>query len=146
MENDHTDGHVDVAACFAAPGKVIVQTCGDEDDPNHEPLKANLEVLKAATDAKGRDLEIVEVEQPERYVDSNLGRIPFSYVNFYIANGGLILPTYDDPRDHDALEAISSCFPDRKTVEVPARPIFMGGGGIHCITQQQPRAAKDPKN
>ena len=143
MENDHTDGHVDTVACFAAPAKVIVQVCSDEDDPNHAPLKANLELLKSETDAKGREFEIIEIEQPARYVDPDVGRVPFSYVNFYIANGGLILPTYDDARDQDAFDSIAACFPDRKAVEVPARSLFLGGGGIHCITQQQPRSAKD---
>jgi agmatine deiminase len=142
LENDDTDGHVDNVACFVRPGVVMALTSGDPADGNYAMLTDNMERLRQATDAAGRALEIVTVEQPRRREMEDGRRLAASYINFYIANGGVIMPAFEDPQDRHAYDAAVRAFPDRKVVQVPVTEIVYGGGGIHCITQQQP--AGDP--
>jgi agmatine deiminase len=139
LDNDDTDGHVDNIACFVRPGVVMAATCDDPADPNHAILNDNLARLKRARDAKGRALEIIELPQPReaRHLDGQ--RLALSYVNFYIANGGIVMESFGDANDAQAYEIVSKAFPDRKVVQVRAEAILAGGGGIHCITQQQPK-------
>jgi agmatine deiminase len=153
---DETSGHVDNLCCFIRPGVVALAWTDDQSDPQYEISLDTYEQLKAATDAKGRKLEIHKIHQPDpiyiteeesQGVDVVGGTLPRkpgdrlagSYINFYIANRGVVVPTFDDPHDQAALEALQKLFPDRKMVGVPAREILLGGGNIHCITQQQPR-------
>lgn len=136
---DETDGHVDNVACFARPGVVLAASCPDEGDPNFELLKANEEILRDVTDAKGRRLDVLMIDQPARMEEDGV-RLASSYINFYIANGGIVMPSFEDRRDAAARRAIAQAFPHRKVVQVPAIDIVRGGGGIHCITQQQPKA------
>lgn len=138
LENDETDGHVDNIACFARPGVVLVLSCEDPEDANYEIFEDNLKRLEAARDAKGRELEIIRIEQPRRIEDEDGGRIAASYVNFYIANGAILLPSFEDGKDKDAFETLQKVFADRKICQLPALDIVRGGGGFHCITQQQP--------
>jgi agmatine deiminase len=138
LHNDETDGHVDNLACFARPGVVLAASCPDEGDPNYEILRANEEFLRASTDAKGRALEVVTIDQPAR-MEEDGERLASSYINFYIANGGIVMPSFEDRRDAAARRAIAQAFPHRKVTQAPAVDIIRGGGGIHCITQQQPR-------
>jgi agmatine deiminase len=138
LEDDETDGHVDNLACFVRPGAVLALSTGDPEDGNHAALQDNLKRLRAARDAKGRELEVIEVQQPARSEGADGRRLAKSYVNFYIANGGIVMPSYEDSLDTAAFEAIGQCFPGRETRQVPAVDIVPGGGGIHCITQQQP--------
>jgi agmatine deiminase len=137
LENDLTDGHVDNLACFATPGVVLAASCPDTSDANHRPLADNLHRLRAARDAVGRKLEILELPLPSRR-DTAGGRLAMSYVNFYLANGAVIVPAFDDPADRVAADILRRAFPDRSLVQLPALDILEGGGGIHCITQQQP--------
>ena len=81
---------------------------------------------------------MIEIEQPHAHKGDEGGRLGTSYINFYLANGGVVMPAFEDPNDRPAYEAIAQCFPDRRVVQVPALDIVHGGGGIHCITQQQP--------
>lgn len=138
LENDHTDGHVDNVACFVKPGVVVAMVAEDPEDGNHAPLQANLDILKGETDAKGRPLEVVELPQPKARMGLDGGRLALSYVNFYFANGGLILPEFGDPADNKAFDIFEELFPERQIVQIPVIDILHGGGGIHCITQQQP--------
>jgi len=140
LEQDDTDGHVDNLACFVRPGVVLALTCDDPEDGNYAALQDNLNRLRAATDAKGRGLEVIEVLQPARGEDDNGLRLGKSYVNFYIANGGVVIPSFEDGKDAAARDTIAACFPGREVRQVPALDIVHGGGGIHCITQQQPKA------
>ena len=141
LAEDETDGHVDNVACFARPGLVLALVADDPADANHAPLADNLARLAAARDAAGRPLEIVPIRQPaERRLHG--ARLPLSYVNFYLANGAVVAPIFDDPADQPALETLARIFPDRRIVPVPALDIVAGGGGIHCITQQQPAARR----
>jgi len=138
LVDDETDGHVDNLACFVAPGVVLALTSSDPEDANYKALADNLERLRAASDVKGRPLEVIEIEQPKARTGDDGRRLGLSYVNFYIANGGVVMPSFEDPADPRAYETVVRCFPDRQVVQIPALDIVAGGGGIHCITQQQP--------
>lgn len=142
LVEDYTNGHVDEIACFIGPGRVLAQVTSDTSDANYDILKENVERLRAATDAKGRPLQVLTVEQPAPRYDQNGTRLSLSYVNFYIANGGVVMPAYEDAHDKRAFDVISRAFPDRKVIQIPALDLYYGGGGIHCITHQQPT----PKN
>ncbi|WP_189248295.1 agmatine deiminase family protein [Streptosporangium pseudovulgare] len=133
-----TSGHVDLLACFARPGLALCHVQPDPDHPDHEVTRENLRILRSATDARGRALEVVELPAPEtREVDGEL--VDYSYINHYLANGLALLCSFGDPRDAAAAEVFARLFPGRAIETVDARPIFALGGGIHCITQQQPR-------
>lgn len=153
---DETSGHVDNLCCFVRPGVVALTWTDDTSDPQYEISLDAYERLSAATDAQGRKFEICKVHQPGPIlitqeesegvdaIESTLprkagDRLAGSYVNFYIANSGIIMPTFNDPHDQAAIETLQKLFPGRKVVGVPAREILLGGGNIHCITQQQPR-------
>jgi len=138
LEDDDTDGHVDEIACFVRPGVVLALVTSDTSDGNYATLSENLARLKAVRDAKGRALEIIEIEQPARRMLADGRRASLSYINFYLANGGIIMPAFEDPQDKRAYDTLHRVFADRQIVQVPATDIVQGGGGIHCITQQQP--------
>jgi agmatine deiminase len=136
-EQDETDGHIDEIACFARPGLVLALTTDDTGDPNFKVFQDNLDRLKAARDAQGREIEVVTLRQPERR-DHNNVRLTLSYTNFYIANRGIVMPAYEDAADEESFRTLRKVFSDREVIQVPALDIVKGGGGIHCITQQQP--------
>jgi agmatine deiminase len=140
FSDDETDGHVDNVACFAAPGRVILGM-PPKSHPDHKPVQEALKRLRSARDAEGRSLEIAELEQPRKMRTSWSGALlPTSYVNFYLVNGGVILPAFDDKNDEPARRVLAQCFPDRDIMQIDALDIVQGGGGIHCITQQEPAA------
>ena len=139
LDNDETKGHVDNVACFARPGLVLVHSTEDPGDPDYQGLRENAARLRAAKDARGRGLEVVELPAPAPREGKD-GRMTLSYVNFYLANGAVIMPAFGDAKDDEAARIIKGVFPDRRVVTVPAMDIVYGGGGIHCITQQQPSA------
>ena len=132
-----TDGHVDALACFAKPGVVAVSVVRDPTDPDFEILQENARRLRTAKDARGRALEVVEIEQAERE-DWHGEHMLLSYINFYIANGGLIVPAMENAKDEQAYETLSRLFPNHRLVKVSFNSILRTGGGIHCITQQEP--------
>ncbi|MDX2390803.1 agmatine deiminase family protein [Streptomyces sp. NPDC054904] len=134
-----TDGHVDGVCAFAAPGTVVVSLPDDPAHPDHARMRANRAVLEATTDARGRRLEIIEVPQTA-FVDMVDGEIEVSYLNYYVANGGVVVPVAGVPQDEEALAVIATAYPGRKVVGVRAPAIAFGGGGVHCITQQVPAA------
>ena len=138
LEDDHTDGHVDNLCCFAEPGKVLLHACHDEKDYNHKVYLDARARLEAARDAQGRELEIVELEQPKRRKGDDGLRLGLSYINFYLPTGGVVMPAFSDPKDEPAFETLKEVFPDRDVVQVEVSDILLGGGGIHCITQQEP--------
>jgi agmatine deiminase len=137
LADDETAGHIDNVACFARPGLALALAASDPATANHAPLTAAIDRLRTARDARGAPLEVVPIEQPQQRAGSD-GLLSLSYVNFYLANGGLIMPAFDDPADEAAREVVAAAFPDRRVVQLPALAIVQGGGGIHCITQQQP--------
>jgi agmatine deiminase len=154
---DETDGHVDNLACFARPGVVLLTWAEDESDPQHGISREALERLEAATDARGRSFEVVRLPSPGPLtigpeeaagVDAVEGtrprqagdRMAASYVNFHLGTSRVVFPLLDERLDDAAAEALQRCFPEREVVGVPAREILLGGGNIHCITQQVPAA------
>jgi agmatine deiminase len=138
FEEDATGGHVDNVACFARPGVAIALTCRDAKDAHFGFFQDNLARLRAERDAQGRELQLVEVEQPAARFHPDGRRLTTSYLNFYLANGAVILPMFGDPMDNAAHDAISAAFPERRTIQIDASELVYGGGGIHRITQQQP--------
>jgi agmatine deiminase len=139
LEDHDTDGHVDNVAQFVGPGVVLTQTVDDPADPDHDPLAENAERLRSATDARGRRLEVIELGVlPRTTVRGAPGVVP--YVNLYVANGVVVVPTCgDDPdRDREVLGRLRGVFGPREVIGVPARMLAEGGGGVHCITQQVP--------
>ncbi|CAO3419791.1 agmatine deiminase family protein [Azospirillum argentinense] len=136
-QDDETDGHIDEIALFVKPGVVMAITTDDPGDANFKAFQDNLDRLKRARDAQGRELEVIPVRQPARR-DENGVRLTLSYTNLYIANGGIVMPAFEDSADDEAFRIVRRAFPDREVVQVPALDIVRGGGGIHCITQQQP--------
>ena len=138
--DEGTNGHIDNVACFVKPGTVMAMTCNDKSDTYYDRLNENLEVLKTATDSLDRRLEVIEVEMSYKRLIPNDDE-PCSYINYYIANGGIVLPIFHDEKaDENAINIIQSSFPDRKIECVDGLDILLGGGGVHCITQQQPKA------
>ena len=125
-----TDGHIDGIACYVAPATVALLAPDDLGDLDHQPGRDNQERLRAARDARGRGFEVIPFQT------SPPGSVP--YLNFYIANGGLIAPIAGRPEDDQALEQIAKLFPEREVVPVPGETLCFGGGGPHCITQQVP--------
>jgi agmatine deiminase len=141
LENDHTDGHVDTLVRFVRPGVVVAMEPRSADDPNRETLATLIRDASALVDARGRRLEVVRIPSPGKVVDPEGRVMPASYVNFYVCNAGVVVPTYGSPFDAEAVERLAALFPGRRTVGVEARAILSGGGAFHCITQQQPEAA-----
>ncbi|MDF3142122.1 MULTISPECIES: agmatine deiminase family protein [unclassified Streptomyces] len=133
-----TLGHVDIVAAFARPGVVVAHVQPDPAHPDHEVTKEVVGLLKAQTDARGRRLEVVEVPAPT-VLEADGHWVDYSYINHYLCNGGVVLCGFDDPRDELAAGVFRRLFPERTVTLVDARTIFAGGGGIHCITQQQPK-------
>ncbi|TFU05877.1 agmatine deiminase [Polymorphobacter arshaanensis] len=152
---DETDGHTDNFCRFVAPGEVILTWTDDRTDPQYDISSEAFERLQAMTDARGRKLKIHKLHQPDPApitaieaagVDKVAGTLPrqpgdrlaASYVNFYIANDVVVMPRFDDPHDHAAATMLGRLFPGRRILTVPGREILLGGGNIHCITQQEP--------
>jgi agmatine deiminase len=157
--HDETNGHIDNLACFVRPGVVALTWTDNRRDPQYEISHDALARLRKARDARGRRLEVIKLPQPgplhmtdaeaegvlrsERAAARPAGnRLAGSYVNFYIANGGVVMPLLDPRTDKIAARRLKGAFPGRKVVGVPARDILLGGGNIHCITQQIPAAPR----
>ncbi|MEX5235760.1 agmatine/peptidylarginine deiminase [Kocuria arenosa] len=132
-----TRGHVDIVAAFAGPGTVLVHRQDDPAHPDCEVSRQLRAVLAAATDARGRRLRVVDVPAPT-VLDAGDGFVDYSYINHYVANGVVVLCAFDDPHDAVAAGILAQAYPGRAVELVDARDIFAFGGGIHCITQQQP--------
>lgn len=153
--NDETNGHVDNLCCFIRPGEVALTWTDDPSDPQYEISNDAYQRLTATVDFKGRKLQVHKIHQPNPVlitreesegVDAIEGTLPrevgarmaASYINFYLCNDGAVVPLFDDPHDQAALDEIGKMLLGRKVVGIPAREILLGGGNIHCITQQQP--------
>ena len=137
IAGDDTHGHVDDLARFVNPWTVAIAVEPDPSDENHAPLKENLDRLRAATDQDGRPIDVVELPMPRPVVFEGT-RLPASYANFYIANGLVLVPTFNDPSDRRALAILADAFPGREVVGVHAVDLVWGLGTLHCLTQQQP--------
>jgi agmatine deiminase len=136
--NDHTDGHVDNLARFVAAGVVACPIAFGLDDPNADVYDAAARALAGATDAAGRRLRLARIPSPGRVLGEDGHRVPASHMNFVIANGAVIVPTYDLVAGNLAVQALETVFPDRAVIGLPAKALLSGGGSFHCISQQQP--------
>jgi agmatine deiminase len=134
---DDTHGHVDDIARFVAPGVVVLAHEEDPADENHLRSLDNLERLHAARDARGEPLRVVTLPFP-RAVVMDGQRLPASYANFYIGNGVVLVPTFNDPNDRHALNILAQCFPDHQITGIHAVDLVWGLGTLHCLSQQQP--------
>jgi agmatine deiminase len=133
FSDSETDGHVDNIACFAGAGGAILGVPDSKSHPDHAPA------VEARRRLREAGLEVIELVQPRAIRHDRSGRLlQTSYVNFYLCNGGLVMPSFDDAHDEQAKVVLADCFPDLEIVTVPALDIVAGGGGIHCITQQEP--------
>ncbi len=158
---DETDGHVDNLACFARPGQVLLTWTEDESDPQHAISRDAAERLQISSDAQGRPFEVIRLPAPDPLtiteqeadgIEPAPGTLPrragdrmaASYANFYIGNSRIVFPLLDERHDDQAAELLRDCFPGREVVGIPAREILLGGGNIHCITQQVPGVPSPP--
>jgi len=137
---DDTHGHVDDITRFVAAATIATVVEPNASDPNHEPLAENLARLKAARTPDGKQFTVVELPMPRPVVFRGQ-RLPASYANFYIANGLVLVPTFNDPNDRIALGILAEVFPGREVIGVHAVDLVWGLGTLHCMTQQQPAAA-----
>lgn len=134
-----TRGHVDIVATFPAPGRVLIHDQRDASHPDHAVTAEVRAILSAATDARGRKLEIIDLPAPATLRDAH-DWIDYSYINHLVVNGGVIACGFGEARaDTQARDILSAAYPGRKVVTVDARELFARGGGVHCITQQQPK-------
>jgi agmatine deiminase len=157
--NDETDGHVDNLACFARPGEICLTWTDNRRDPQWRVSNDALQRLMAARDARGRRFKVHKLPSPGPLkmtvaeasgVQLRAGakprrareRLAASYANFYVANGGIVVPLLDSRRDAEAIAVLKRVFRGRQVVGVPAREILLGGGNIHCITQQIPASVR----
>ncbi|HIY97247.1 MAG TPA: agmatine deiminase [Candidatus Borkfalkia excrementigallinarum] len=158
--NDETNGHIDNICAFTAPAEVVLAWTDDESDPQYARSLADFRVLSEVRDAKGRPLKIIKLPLPSKPVTvtkeeaeqiecapgetprTKGERLAASYVNFYIANKAVIVPQFGDKNDEVALGALAKLFPTRKIVPVMTRSVLVGGGNIHCITQQIPKGGR----
>lgn len=153
--NDETSGHVDNICCFLRPGEIALTWTDDKSDPQYQISADAYDRLSAETDARGRKIVVHKIHQPDPItislaesegVEVIEGTIPrqagdrmaASYINFYFCNGGVVVPVFGDSHDQKALDTLTKLLPERRVVGIPAREILLGGGNIHCITQQLP--------
>lgn len=138
LENDHTDGHIDTITRFTDSQTIVTSIENDPEDPNHVVMSQNLVQLQQMTDQYGQHFRVVELPLPANYLEGEEGRLPPTYANFYIGNGFVVVPQYNDPNDAQAIEILKPLFPNREVIGLSSRKIIEGGGSFHCITQQQP--------
>jgi len=143
FERFGTRGHVDIVAAITAPGRLVLHSQRDESHPDFAVCREIRAALEASHDAAGRSWEIVEIPAPATLTDDE-GFVDYSYINHLVVNGGVIACGYGDANDKNAAAILAEQYPGRTVVTVDARPLFARGGGIHCITQQQPVPSEHP--
>jgi agmatine deiminase len=137
IAGDDTHGHVDDLARFVNPTTIVAVREEDRGDENYEPLQQNWELLQAATDQDGRPWRVVALPMPSPIYFQGQ-RLPASYANFYIANGLVLVPTFNDERDRQALNTLAELFPDRRVIGIYCGDLVWGLGTLHCMTMQEP--------
>lgn len=140
LADDEAGGHLENVACFIRPGVVMALTVDDRADANFTGLAENLDILRAATDAHGRSLEVLTISQPKPRQRRDGRRLPLSHVSSYVANGAVIVPRFGDAADNAAARVMAVAWPGREIVPVDALAVLQGGGGLHGITLGQPVA------
>jgi agmatine deiminase len=142
IAGDDTSGHIDDFARLAPAGRVLVCATSRRRAADHAPLLRAKKALERAKNASGKSLEVIELPMPDTVTYRDMGHLPASYANFYIANAAVLVPVFNDIMDRAALDIVAGCFPDRPVVGVYARDLVLGLGTLHCSTMQQPLARK----
>ncbi len=137
IAGDDTDGHVDNLARFVGPRCVVSVMAADSADPDYAALAENHRRLSAFSDEQGRGLDVIDLPMPDPVIHAG-NRMPASYANFYIANNVVLMPSYGGPADDEARAILGDCFPGRQIVPIDCRPLIVGLGALHCLTQQIP--------
>jgi len=137
LVGDDTHGHIDDVARFVGERTIVIARPPDRPDPNHAPLAENRARLDRAVGPDGRPFEVVELPMPTARTYSGQP-VPASYLNFYIANDTVLVPTFNDPADREALGTLARLFPDRSVVGLFSGDLIWGLGSVHCLTQQEP--------
>ena len=145
LAGDDTSGHVDTLARFVGPSTVAASVESDSRDENYGTLQENLRRLRSMRDHRGRPLEIAELPMP-RPLRFEGYRLPTTYANFYIANGCVLVPTYNDPHDRVALGVLAECFPHREVCGIHCVDLALGLGALHCLAQQEPAFDSEGEN
>ncbi len=143
LEGDHTDGHIDTIVRFSDDRTIICSVEPDESDTNHASMARNLAQLRALRDAEGQHYRVVELPLPAKRMELEGGRLALSYANFYVGNGFVVVPTYQDVNDEAALAVLRPLFPGREVIGLSAVNLITGGGAFHCVTQQRPEGEVD---
>lgn len=143
LRGDDTHGHVDDIARFVGPRTVVGVTAADRHDPNYGALARNLELLREHRDRTGHAFRVLELPSPE-VVRFGTELLPASYANFYVTNSAVLVPTFNDPSDSEAIRVLSRAFPGRRVVGIAARDLVWGLGTLHCSTQQEPAIRTAP--
>ena len=138
IAGDDTGGHVDNVARFVGPRRVAAAVETDCRDENYSQLRENRKRLRSMRDERGHQIEVAELPMP-RSLEFDGERLPASYANFYVANGTVLVPTFNDPNDRLALRVLEQCFPDREVCGVHCVDMILGQGALHCLAQHQPR-------
>ncbi|MES2615905.1 MAG: agmatine deiminase family protein [Bdellovibrionota bacterium] len=138
LEGDHTDGHIDTIVRFVNENTIVYSLTEDKTDKNYDTMRANFELLKTFKDLKGESFHLIPLVLPKNKMEIEGARLPCTYANFYIGNGFVVVPQYDDPHDKIALEILTPLFPNRTVIGLNSKYIICGGGSFHCVTQQQP--------
>jgi len=138
LVNDHTDGHIDEIARFADEHTILY--AWEDSGENHGIMEENLAILRGARGTDGNPFALIPLPLPKMFHDDGT-RAPASYCNFYIANGVVLVPEFDDANDEPAKKILRDAFPGREIIGIRSKDLICGGGGIHCVTQQEPRVA-----
>jgi agmatine deiminase len=137
IEGDDTDGHIDQLARFVNSTTIVAAVEDDPNDKNYAALTANLQHLKSMTDQDGRPFDVIALPMPQPIYFRNQ-RLPASYLNFYIANGVVVVPLYSDPSDSVVMQTLARLFPNRQIRGLSAVDLVLGLGAFHCLSQQEP--------
>ncbi len=140
IKGDDTHGHVDDLSRFVSPDTVVTVMESNPKDPNYEPLRENIRRLRASFNQDGKPLSTIDLPMPSPVIFEG-HRLPASYANFYIANGVVLVPVFNDVNDRVALDILADLFPDRDVIPIYCGDLVWGFGTIHCMTQQQPVAS-----
>ncbi len=138
LEGDHTDGHIDTIVRFTDENTIVYSITENKLDMNYASMINNLEILKVASDLNGNPFRLVPLLLPKNRMEIEEERLPCTYANFYIGNGFVVVPIYDDPHDALALQTLRPLFPNREVIGLSSKELIRGGGSFHCVTQQQP--------
>ncbi len=139
LEGDHTDGHIDTIVRFTDDDTILCSVEPRENDPNHATMARNLAQLRELRRPDGTPYRVVELPLPLKRMELEGERLPPTYANFYVGNGFVVVPQYDDANDAAALDILRPLFPGREVIGLSAESLITGGGAFHCVTQQQPR-------